>query len=169
MRIGLALIFGMLFLASCRVPPSPPPVANSSTVPIDYAVFSWKDENEFKRISEYFTDEENPGYNCVLRSDSNVREGLYLLLAIDSFEKIPAGSKAELRYFRPDKVGEQVQTFELPEFTGNPATEMRLGLTGEAWPKKLKKNRPSAWKFTITAPDGQLLVYRKSFLWHEAP
>ena len=88
-----ALFAAAAFFASCRVPPSPPSVADGSTVPIEYAVFSWKDEKDFKRISEYFTDEENTGANCVVRSDPAVRAGLYLILGIRPFTGIPAGSR----------------------------------------------------------------------------
>ena len=160
-----ALFAAAAFFASCRVPPSPPSVADGSTVPIEYAVFSWKDEKDFKRISEYFTDEENTGANCVVRSDPAVRDGLYLILGIRPFDSIPAGSKAELRYFRPDKLGAQTQTFELPEFSAAPVGEIRLGLTGAAWPKTLKRERPTAWELSVFAPDGALLVRRRSFLW----
>ncbi|MBQ7331889.1 MAG: hypothetical protein IJW39_01410 [Opitutales bacterium] len=154
-----------LFLTSCQVPPSPPPTANGSTVPISYAVFAWKDSQDFKRISEYFTDRENSGCSCVLRTDPEIREGLYFVLGLEVGEKISAGSKATLRYFRPDKVGEQTAEFVLPEFTSTVSGEILLGLTGNAWPAAKKKARPSAWQISVTAPDGKLLVYRQSYLW----
>lgn len=154
-----------LFLSACRVPPSPPPTANGSVVPISYAVFEWKEVNDFKRVSEYFTDKENTGGNCVLRTNPDEREGLYLVVGLNAGEKIPAGSRAVLRYFRPDKVGEQIVTFELPEFESTVASEILLGLTGKAWAQTHKKRRPSAWQLSVTAPDGTLLVYRQSYLW----
>lgn len=163
----LAAVAAALSAASCRVPPSPPPTANGSTVPISYAVFSWKDEKNFKRISEFFTDEEFTGATCVVRTDPSVRDGLYFILGIECGEKIPAGSVAVLRYFRPDKLGEQKAEFSLPEFTGTPIGEIRLGLTGEAWPKSLRGERPTAWEISVRAPDGQLLVFRQSFLWKQ--
>lgn len=164
-----ALAAGTLFAASCRVPPSPEPTADGSTVPISYAVFTWKEDKEFRRISEFFTGEESTGANRVVRSDPSVRSGLYLLLGLGAFEKIPEGSTATLRYFRPDKIGEQLRTFPLPAFTGTPAGELRLGLTGDAWPKALQNERPTAWKLTIYSPTGELLVCRESFLWRLPP
>ncbi len=162
-----ALAAGTLFFASCRVPPSPPPTDGGSVVPISYAVFSWKEETDFKRISEYFTDTENTGANFVARTDPETRAGLYFILGLESFEKIPAGSRAVLRYFRPDRHGVQTCEFELAEFSSSPAGEIRLGLTGEAWPETLKKSRPTAWEFSIRSPEGELLVLRRSFLWTE--
>ena len=153
------------FLTSCRVPPTPTPTANGSCVPISYAVFGWKNAEDFMRISEYFSDRENTGSNCICRTDNKERSGLYLILGLDVGEKIPAGSKAMLRYFRPDKIGEQTAEFILPDFTSSISGEILLGLTGDAWPKTKKKARPSAWQLSVTAPDGTLLVYRQSYLW----
>lgn len=163
----LAAVAAALAAVSCRVPPNPPATANGSTVPISYAVFSWKNEKDFKRISEFFTDEEFTGSTCVVRTDPKVRNGLYFILGIECFEKIPAGSVAVLRYFRPDKLGEQKAEFALPEFTGTPIGEIRLGLTGDAWPKSLQRERPTAWEISVRAPSGQLLVFRQSFLWNQ--
>ena len=162
-----AIVAGALCLASCRVPPSPPPTERGSTIPISYAVFSWKQETDFRRISEYFTDVEDTGADFVARTDPTTREGLYFILGIGASEKIPAGSKATLRYFRPDRHGVQTSEFELAEFSAAPVGEIRLGLTGETWPESLKKERPTAWEFTIRSPEGELLVSRRSFLWSE--
>ncbi len=162
--IVLSLI-GSFFLSACQVPPTPPPTANGSTVPISYAVFSRKKAEDFTRISEYFTDRENTGDNCVCRTDPEVREGLYLVLGLEPGERIPAGSTAILRYFRPDKVGEQKAEFTLPEFTSTVSGEILLGLTGDAWQAKKKNARPSAWQLSVTSPSGELLVYRQSYLW----
>lgn len=162
-----ALAASAFFLASCQVPPNPPPTDGGSVVPISYAVFSWKKESDFKRISEYFTDTENSGANFVARTDPETREGLYFILGIETFEKIPAGSRAVLRYLRPDRHGVQTREFVLPEFSSSPAGEIRLGLTGDAWPEKLKKARPTAWEISIRSPEGDLLVLRRSFLWTE--
>ena len=167
---GLALASVAFFpLAACKAPPSPPARAPGTSVSLDYASFSWKTEREFKRISEYFTEEENTGGNVVVRSDPEVRTGLYLIVGIRFPGKIPAGSTAELRYFSPSKKGEQTQEWTLPEFTGRPTAEIRLGLTGEKWSNADSRKRPTAWKLTITAPSGEKLVERKSFLWELPP
>lgn len=161
----LALAAGTLFSASCRVPPTPSQREDGASEAIEYAFFTWKKEDDFKRISEYFTDEESTGSNRVVRSDPETRDGLYLVVALRLFGEIPEGSVATLRYFRPDKPGEQTQTFTLPAFMGTPARELRLGLTGEAWPKSLERERPTAWKLTVVSPSGELMLCRRSFLW----
>lgn len=164
-RILPAALAGTAIFSACQVPPTPPAREDGAALPLSYAVFEWKNENDFRRIPEFFTDEEFTGFSRVVRSDPKKREGIYLILGLDFADEIPAGSKATLRYFRPDKTGEQTQIFELPDFAGTPAGELRLGLTGDAWPKNLRRKRPSAWKLTVHAPDGTLLVSRRSFLW----
>jgi len=164
-NLAAVLAVSALFLASCKTPPSPPPTENGSAIAIDYATFLWKTKNDFTRVAEYFTDRENQGRNCVVRTDTTVREGLYLVVGIESGETIPAGSKATLEYFRPDKTGVQKAVFTLPEWTGSLAGELRIGLTGDAWAKEKSKEHPTAWRLAVVDPDGKLLLYRESFLW----
>lgn len=152
-------------LCACQTPPSPPPTENGSSIAIDYAVFLWKSENDFARISEYFTDEENQGSNCVARTNPDIREGLYLIVGIECGGTIPEGSTAMLEYFRPDKNSVQKAVFTLNAWTGTLGGELRLGLTGDAWVKGKTKARPNAWRLSVVDPDGKLLLYRESFLW----
>lgn len=155
-----------LSVASCRQPPSPPAVAHGSLMPVEYAFFEWKAANEFQRIPEYFTYEELSIFDCVLRSDPRERTGLYLIVGLENARKIPADSYANLLYLRPDKHGIQRQTFVFPKRWQSTAVgELRLGLTGDAWPSSIQRSRPTAWRLTVRAPDGTLLVYRESFLW----
>jgi len=164
-NLASALVVPALFLASCKTPPSPPVTENGSAIAIDYATFLWKTKSDFTRASEYFTDRENQGRNCVVRTDPNVREGLYLVVSIESGETIPDGSTATLEYFRPNKTGAQKAVFALPEWTGSLAGELRIGLTGDAWAKEKSKERPTAWRLSVVDPNGKLLLYRESFLW----
>lgn len=160
---------GTLALAvSCRTPPSPPPTAHGAVMPIDYAVFEWKTENDFKRIPEYFTDKEFTIFDRALRTDAETRDGLYLIVGVENARKIPAGSYATLRYLRPDMPGVQQRQFVFPRAWHSTAFgELRFGLTGDAWPKSFKNKQPTAWRFTLRSPDGILLLYRESFLWTE--
>lgn len=161
---ALCVVAATFSLANCKTPPSPAPTENGSSVGIEYATFEWKTKNDFKRITEYFSNEENVGGNCVVRSDPDVREGLYFIVGVEAGTTLPRGSTATLHYFRPDKTGCQTQTFTLPEWTSSIAGELRLGLTGDAWAAG-KRARPNAWQFSVHAPDGKLLLFRESFLW----
>lgn len=169
LRVAGALFASALFvgLPACKQPPSPPYRAEGTEIGIVYASFYWKTENDFKRISEYFTDEENPGNNVTCRSIPEAREGLYLILNLEPGTTIPTGSVAELRYFHPEQAEMQTRRWELPEFNALPHRELRLGLTGTDW--TLSKKRPSAWRLAILSPDGRRLVERESYLWAEHP
>lgn len=162
-------MFLLLNLSACKQLPSPPYHGEDigTSVPINYASFYWKDEEDFKRISEYFTDEENPGSNITVRSNPESRSGLYMILNLESGNVIPAGSVAELRYFHPKKSGIQTCRWTLPEFRAASGRELRLGLTGGDWERSLSRKRPSAWQISATAPDGTLLFRRDSYLWKE--
>lgn len=156
-------------VTACTQPPTPPYHGEDAgtTAGIHYASFYWKTEEDFKRISEYFTDEENTGANTVVRSNPESRDGLYMILNLESDVVIPAGSIAELRYFHPKKTGLQTCRWSLPEFNAAIHRELRLGLTGNDWSKSLSRKRPSAWQIRATAPDGTLLFCRNSYLWVE--
>lgn len=163
----LAGTFVFPALTACKQPPSPSYFGEDAgtSVGINYASFYWKTEDDFKRISEYFTDDENAGSNVIVRSDAGIRDGLYMVLNLDAGSIVPAGSVAELRYSHPKKSGEQICRWTLPEFKAAPHRELRLGLTGKDWDVGLSRKRPSAWRLTIVAPDGALLVRRDSYLW----
>lgn len=166
---ALAGIAFVLTIAACKQAPTPPYHGEDAgtSAGVEYASFYWKEEADFKRISEYFTDKENTGSNVVVRTDNEVRSGLYLVLNLDSGSVIPEGSVAELRYFHPKKSGKQIVRWTLPEFNAAWHRELQLGLTGNDWGSALSKKRPSAWQITIVAPDKTLLVRRNSYLWTE--
>ncbi len=164
---ALVLAAALVGLAACSSPPTPPYRAAGSAYGIEYASFYWKTEKDFKRISEFFTDEEDTGSNVVVRSDPAVRNGLYLIVNLECGAHVPAGSVAELRYLHPERSGEQTQRWTLPEFRAAPQRELRLGLTGKTWEKQFSGKRPAAWKLSVVSPDGETLVLRRSFLWTE--
>ncbi len=147
-------------LCACKTPPSPPDRAPGTKIALNYAILEKKSADDFKRLSEYVTDKENTGGNVVVRSDPSFRDGIYLILNIDIGAKVPAGSVAKLRYYRPDDHGEFVQEWELPEFVGMPTREILLGLTNREPPKNL-----TAWHLEVVSPDGERLIERSSFLW----
>ena len=121
-------------------------------------------EEAFKRVLEYRTGAEHQGNRIILRTDPKVRDGFYFILTLDTkLRKLPEGTVIKGEFFTPD-TGDAVEyLFNLP--SKRPRTkEIFLGLTGEAWTHGASI-KPSAWRFTITGPDGQQLAQEKSFLW----
>ena len=163
----LAGAFVFALNPACKQPPTPAYHGEDAgnAIGIRYASFYMKTEDDFKRISEYFTNEENTGSHAVVRSRPEARDGLYMIVSLESGAVVPAGSVAELRYYHPKKSGLQACRWELPEFNAAAHRELRLGLTGEDWDSSLSRKRPSAWQLNVFAPDGQLLFRRNSYLW----
>jgi hypothetical protein len=123
----------------------------------------WRDAASFKRISEYFSGQENTGGQTVLRTHPDQRTGYYFLLRVAH----PGA---------PRKVRFQVQLIEqgvpAPTTTVFPAelnagsSVFQLGLTGAAWQDA--KAQPVAWHIQVLADDdGRVLASEKSYLWEK--
>ncbi len=154
------LAVAAIFCSSCKAPPTPPRRAPGTPIALNSIIIQEKKEKDFKRLSEYFTYEENTGGNAIARSDPANRDGIYFILNIEIAATIPSGSVATLRYFCPHKTGELVQTWTLPEFFGTPTSEIMLGLTTKPVPEGIL-----AWHIEIVSPEGEKLIERSSFLW----
>lgn len=156
-------VFVLLFaVAGCYAPPNPPAKATGTTTAISYATFERFTENDFKRISEYFTDRENQGDNLILRTNSKKRAGAYLTIGLENGARVPAGTTIELFYCVPAKSGYFQQTWKTErDFVALPEREILLGVTDHG------NALPNAWRFVITAPDGTIIAARSSFLWGE--
>jgi hypothetical protein len=122
----------------------------------------WRDGASFKRISEYFTGQENTGKETVLRTHPEQRTGYYFLVRLAN----PGAAR---------KVQFQLQLFEegapAPRTVVFPAElkpgsgVFQLGLTGPEWQDP--KSHPVAWHLQILADDGRVLVAEKSYLWEK--
>ncbi len=125
--------------------------------------------NDFKRISEYFSGEENKGGDIVLRTDSKTRAGLYFLLTLAPFDELPEGAVAVVEFVAGDKPEPRRHLFVLPPIAASDVfKEVRLGVTGADWPAPA----PSviAWKITLRdTKTGALLAADQSFLWALPP
>ncbi len=115
----------------------------------------------FDRISEYFTGEENPGRQTILRSQPAARAGYYFLVRLDNPGGVITGAVFELHVISPASPDPQLFTFKADVPGGSRA--FSLGLTGTDWPGP--KASVVAWLLTVRTPDGTELVQRQSFLW----
>jgi hypothetical protein len=124
----------------------------------------WRDEESFRRLSEYFSGRENTGRQIVLRTHAGERSGLYFLARLRSPAAV-AGAQFELEVVDPGHPEARVHRFAADVPAGQPV--FLLGLTGDDWPRR--GTDPVAWRLTLRAADGRLLAREESFLWAEDP
>ncbi|MEM0965734.1 MAG: hypothetical protein AAGJ81_06270 [Verrucomicrobiota bacterium] len=117
-------------------------------------------EEDFTRISEFFTGREPVGGRVYLRTSPDSREGYYWIVPSEDLPDQPSVAKL---------------TVQLPgspewihyEFPISEAERERsvfwLGITGEDWPGR--KFHPIAWQLSFQSEEGTVLYSRDSFLW----
>lgn len=163
-----------LFLTACadssgNGSPPAPAAASAAPVSIRYVTHRVLATEDLKRVSEYFTGREDTGGDIVRRTDSRARRGLYFLVALGHFDRLPDGATAVLEFVAADKPEPFRHHFVLPPLRGPGAfQEIRLGVTGADWPE----SNPDiiAWKITLRDPKtGAPIVSAKSFLWELPP
>ncbi len=131
-----------------------------------------KCENDFKRISEFFTGYEDPGGRAILRTDPCNRNGVYFILDLNKPGRcVPEGTRFVLDYVgcsteRPDL--QRAEWVLTTEGRGQHFSEFFLGLTDARWSCLEGAQAFLAWKLSIFSPDGELLACRQSFMWQEA-
>lgn len=147
-------------------------LAEEVTVPRDesfpwqlsYVYPVWQQAEDYKRISEYFTGKEPVGNDVILRTDRAIREGLYFRIGLPSGKNAPEHARVRVEYLRSDEPRVRTEEFILPTTaSGGPFSEVRLGLTGAAWPKG--KLRLVAWRVTLRDEAGRPLAQAQSYLW----
>lgn len=158
MRPLLIAFIGIL-LTGCASTPDKP----LSSVEIKEIKPRYIPEENFKRISEYWSGAENQGKRVILRTDPEVRDGYYFTLVLDEkVRDLPRGSVITGEFFTPVSTDVQVHDFRLPNKL--PKTkEIFLGLTGADWPQA--ESVPGAWRFTIKDANGAVLAAKQSYLW----
>lgn len=122
----------------------------------------WKDIDSFKRISEYFTNQEDPGSLVLRRSRPDRRPGYYFLVRVRHPKVSLMGAHFEVRVITPDSPDPK-PPFVFPADTGPGEQVFDIGLTGDDWPGP--KVHPVAWRLDLVAADGHPLAWAQSFLW----
>lgn len=118
-------------------------------------------QNDFTRISEYFTGVENTGGNIILRSDCRGRAGIYLVLGLNKFvSQLSDGAFLRFRYIVSDCNEEQEMTFNLEPSCGR-SPWIFIGITGKDFHGPCQNL--VAWSVEICS--GEDHVIKNSFLW----
>jgi hypothetical protein len=122
----------------------------------------WRDGASFKRISEYFTGQENTGKETVLRTHPEQRTGYYFLVRLAN----PGAAQKvqfQLQLFQEGAPAPRTVAFPAELKAGSGV--FQLGLTGPEWQDP--RSHPVAWHLQILADDGRVLVSEKSYLWEK--
>jgi hypothetical protein len=162
------LAAGVAALAACT---SPPPSATSAPagmgtpgVVIAHVDQRFIADADFRRISEYFTGEENTSGRLIERTDPQTRAGYYFIISLEWHPRttLPAGTQADIDYIRKDDPEPRHAHFTFSAPTGT-FHEILLGLTGAGWTDP--DASMVAWRVTLKDAAGAVLADRQSFLW----
>ncbi len=162
------LAVGLLLPAACSSPPksatSAPPGISTDGVAISHVDQRNIDDLEFRRISEYFTGQENTSGRIIERTNPQQRAGHYFIISLEFHPRttLPRGTQADLDYIRKNHAETQHQHFTFSADAGT-WNEILLGLTGTDWPDN--NETIVAWKITLKNASGKVLADDQSFLW----
>jgi len=121
----------------------------------------WRPADSFKRISEYFDNQENDGGWIVARTRPKDRAGYYFLARVDHPATPLDGARFVLQVILPTDPVPRTYSFPVACPAGNHVFD--LGVTGADWAGK--SVHPVAWRLDLVARDGRPLATQQSFLW----
>ena len=122
----------------------------------------WRDAASFKRISEYFSGQENLGVQTMLRTHPEQRTGYYFLVRLAN---PGAAQKVRFQLQLFEQGASASRTVDFPAELKSGSGVFQLGLTGPEWQDA--KSQPVAWHLQILADDGRVLASEKSYLWEK--
>jgi hypothetical protein len=157
-----AMVAALPCVMSAEAPTKAPALAHNADLTIVRVFTGWREAASFKRISEYFDHQENPGGEIVLRTHPEERAGYYFLLRVRN-PGAPLPVKLGLLVISAANAQPASFTFAADLKAGD--TVLNLGLTGADWSNA--KRNPVAWKLEIQAADGRILATEKSYLWEK--
>lgn len=120
----------------------------------------WRDAGSFKRISEYFTGQENTGRQIVLRTQPGERGGYYFLVRTENKH---ATTRANFRLHVVLPGTHQPRVFNFSADIPRGQQVFNIGVTGADWPDA--DTDAVAWKLNVLDSSGAVLATEKSYLW----
>jgi len=123
-----------------------------------------RDDDSFKRISEYLTGEENPGRYVIARTDPSQRNGYYVALKLSGADQPRKAESVRIQFVRPG-----TQDIEEKMIEVGPIKKQRLlvGLTDGTW--GASDMVPLTWRIEILDTNESILSSSQSFLWSSEP
>lgn len=119
---------------------------------------------DFTRISDYLQPEKTTADRLSLRSQTDALTGHYcILICNQSLGQLPAGTQLLAKFRLPNKSDLLQFKRALDPIPRPRSREIYVGITGNDW--QHDQVAPTAWEFTLIAPDGTPLCRYQSFLW----
>ncbi|HLS28592.1 MAG TPA: hypothetical protein VK041_08065 [Opitutales bacterium] len=140
------------------------PVFGQAEVKIKRTRAEYLENDQFYRISEFFTYRENTGGDLIVRTQDEDRSGYYFTIRLTSYpyQKEVVEEAVRLQVILPGDIEPTLFTFPLgPAKRKNPL--LLIGLTGDDWPDP--EARPLAWHLSFHDEKGTQLAEAQSFLW----
>lgn len=137
-----------------------------ASAPFDSVAVRYREEADFKHLSEYFTGREATVGRVILRSDSSSRNGVYFMVRLPdgntASKSYPTGSRFSLKVIAGHSTDILPYSFEIPHDM-QAGQRVWIGLTGKDWPAE----RPHllAWNLILENPAGIPLLEHRSFAW----
>ncbi len=143
-------------------------MALTASVSLSHAadiIFSGRrDDESFKRVSEYFDAKENPGRYTIIRTDPSQRNGYYVILKLNSEDQPKKSASARIQFVKPGTLEIESQTIAVEPIKKN---RVIIGLTDGIWASS--RTLPTAWKIEFLDANGSVLSSAQSFLWSSKP
>ena len=138
---------------------------SAQALSIKQVYHEYKEGDDFRRITEYFTGRENQGRRVITRSQPSEYGGYYFVVITDkSINKLPPDSQIEVAVILPNAPEPEVYTLTIPQKQSR-LCEVYAGITGSDWPDPLQM--PIAWCIKVQDTQGNELARRHSFLWND--
>lgn len=119
---------------------------------------------DFTRISDYLQPEKTAADRLTLRSQADALTGHYfILICSQSLDQLPTGTQLLAKFRLPNKSDLLQFKRALDPIPRPRSREIYVGITGSDWQNN--PVAPTAWEFTLQAPDGTPLCRYQSFLW----
>ena len=161
---GVAL--SLLFFAGCATPG--PGISPHETVQWQIVRPGWWTHDDFVRLREYFTGEEDQRTRFLHRTDPRIRDGFYWKIRLRATPPETTGKLTlTVEWADPRELTPQRESLSLP--SDHPIWKgekiLFFGITDEDG----KPSRtPLAWRLELTG-DGALLGQKESYLWQTPP
>lgn len=127
-------------------------------------IYRYIPEEDFYRISEFFSGDEWTGSRIYLRTVEDSRDGYYWIIPLNNVASKEEIHTVDLSVQIPGSEEVFARNFSIEKIEKGKRT-LWVGVTGEDWPGA--RSRPIAWDLHLQDAQGNILERHRSFLWNQ--